>query len=79
MFFTPLGRFLAAWGRGIAPESAQGVAYRIDLRRLANTAHKAKSAAFLRIVGYSREDLETKKLGWSDLTPDEWSDPIPDS
>ncbi len=32
------------------------------------------NGAFLRIVGYSREDLETKKLGWSDLTPDDWSD-----
>ncbi|MET4118311.1 PAS domain S-box-containing protein [Bradyrhizobium sp. JR1.5] len=30
--------------------------------------------AFLRIVGYSRDDLVSGRLRWRDLTPTEWSD-----
>jgi PAS domain S-box-containing protein len=30
--------------------------------------------AFLRIVGYAREDLLSGRLGWRDLTPAEWHD-----
>jgi PAS domain S-box-containing protein len=28
--------------------------------------------AFLRIVGYDREDLEAGRINWKDLTPDDW-------
>ena len=30
--------------------------------------------AFLRIVGYGREDLASTRLSWTDLTPEEWRD-----
>ncbi len=30
--------------------------------------------AFLDIVGYTREDLVSGRLGWTELTPDEWRD-----
>jgi PAS domain S-box-containing protein len=30
--------------------------------------------AFLRMVGYDREDLATGRLRWTDLTPPEWLD-----
>jgi PAS domain-containing protein len=30
--------------------------------------------AFLRLVGYDREDLATGRLRWTDLTPPEWLD-----
>jgi PAS domain S-box-containing protein len=30
--------------------------------------------AFLRIVGYDREDLASRRLRWTDLTPPEWHD-----
>jgi len=31
--------------------------------------------AFLRIVGYDREDLLSGRLDWKELTPPEWRDP----
>ena len=31
--------------------------------------------AFLRIVGYSREDLASTRMRWTDLSPPEWHDP----
>lgn len=30
--------------------------------------------AFLAIVGYDREELETRQVGWRELTPPEWAD-----
>jgi PAS domain S-box-containing protein len=37
-----------------------------------NGTIKAANDAFLRIVGYSREDLDAGRLRWTDLTPPEW-------